>query len=226
MNRRFFMRALAASLGFFSFGKWVQAEETVFKYSKFFRRADQATMDEFKGMVYINDNGQACGVPLIWCTDQKADAIYQMEHQPIKLPFMNIYRGDIFFNGKIHSYYHLTMRGMYEEHMNQMLEQAVVKFHPKFKNKVGEYNLMSLINDYYPGGSHTSAYPLAECNPVRGEIYSAAKWGEREIYDPDVKWGSLGEWITFKKGDMVEGTPRRRVLKHQLNMILVMEGKP
>jgi hypothetical protein len=210
------MRALAASLGVFGLGKWAQAEEPVFKYSKFFRRCDEATMDEFRNFVVIGGEGKAHKVPFIWATDDWAEAYIKqsMDGDVIRLPLMNIYRGDLFFNENIYSYYHLSMRSYYEEDMNQMLEQAVIKFHPKFKNKVGEYSLLSMINNYYPGGSHKSTYPLAECHPIRGEIHSAAKWGQQ------------GEWVTFKKGDMVEGTPRLPILKHQLNMIVVLDGKP
>ena len=194
MNRRFFMRALAASLGFFGLGKFANAEPE-FKYSKFFRSCDKATMDEFREFVCIDDNGKANKVPIIWATDEKAESFLKMSG--VGLPLMNIYRGDLFFNDKICSYYHLTMRSMYEEHMNQMLEQAVVKFHPKFKNKIGEYSLMSMINNYYPGGSAASVV-------MRGEVFSGLKHG-KQGYEQD--------------------SPIR-VLRHQLNMILVIDGKP
>lgn len=213
MNRRSFMSALGAALGFFGLSKLVQAEEKpVYKYVKFFRNCDQATMDEFKDIIHLVDTGKSCNtykVPVIWGTEDKA-AAYMMESNiqrgvvvdKIKLPLINIYRGDMFFNDKIHAYYHVTATTLYEEDMNQILEQIVVKFHPKLKNKVGEYSLMSMINNYYPGGSVASVQAgLTDPQAMRGEMFSAAKWGK-------------------------QGECPVKVLKHQFNLILAIEGKP
>jgi hypothetical protein len=215
MNRRFFMKALAASLSIFGLGKLVNAEEPkLFRYSKFFRRCDEATMNEFRDTVVLDEKGHVHKVPIIWATDDRA-AEFVQAGDSIKLPLMNLYRGDLFFaEDKIYVYYHLNMHSFYEEDMNQMVEQAVVKFHPLLKHKVGEYSLMSIINNYYPGGSHMSVQ-VAERGDraMRGDIMSAAIHGKQ------------GEWVKFKKGDEVNGTPRL-VLKWQLNMMLKIEGKP
>lgn len=211
MNRRFFFKALAATLGFFGLGQWAEAApKRVFRYSKFFRRADQAIMDEFNEIVHLDETGKAHKVPVIWATDDKAAAYCRAEPDKIKLPLINIYRGDMFFNDKICCYYHLTIQTLYEEDMNQILEQSVQKFHPKFKNKIGEYTLMSMINNYYPGGSAASIQggKIDPNTPLRGEQFSA------------LKWGKAGEWILYDTSAPI------RVLKHQLNMIVVMEGKP
>jgi len=215
MNRRSFMSALGAALGLFGLSKLVQAEEKpVYRYAKFFRNCDQVTMDEFKDIVFIDSDGAAHKVPVIWATDEKVENYLNIKadiddikalRRVARLPLISIYRGDIFFNEKIHSYYHLTATTIYEESMNQILEQIVVKFHPKFRNKVGEYSLMSMINNYYPGGSAASVNPDAA---MRGEIFSAAKWGKQ------------GEWVLYNQ------YPQIRVLKHQFNLILAIEGRP
>jgi hypothetical protein len=207
------MRALAASLGFFGLSKFAKAEEPEFKYSKFFRRCDEATMDEFRDIVYMNDAGKVFKVPIIWATDEKAEAFLQsggLGDGKIKLPLINIYRGDLFFAEKVIAYYHLTIRSLYEEHINQIVEQAVVKFHPKLKSKVGEFALMSMINNYYPGGSASCHYGCRE-NAMRGDIFSGAKHGKQ------------GEWILYEQ--YLPDSPIR-ILKHQLNLLLTIEGKP
>jgi hypothetical protein len=199
------MSALGTALGFFGLSKFVQAEKPIYKYSKFFRNCDQATMDEFKDIVVLDNDGKAYKVPVIWATEDKAEAYIslvesatvaapiekQLVNLKIKLPLINIYRGDLFFNEKIYSYYHLTARTLYEEHMNQIQEQVVVKFWPKLKNKVGEYNLMSMIN-------------IA----MRGEVFSATKWGKQS------------EWLTYNQH------LDNPWLKHQFNLILTIEGRP
>jgi len=192
------MKALAASLSVFGLGNLIKAEEPKFRYSRFFRRCDEATMKEFRDTVVLDEEGKAHKVPIIWATDDRA-AEFVQAGDSIKLPLMNLYRGDLFFaEDKIYAYYHLNMHSLYEEDMNQMVEQAVVKFKhgckiPLLKHKVGEYSLMSIINNYYPGGSHMSVQRS-------GDIMSA---------------GKQGVWV--KKGD---------VLKWQLNMLLKIKGKP
>lgn len=215
INRRSFMQALGASLGFFGLGKFAEAKpDNKFRYNEFFRRCDQATMDEFMNIVYLDDYAASFNVPIIWATEDKAEAYVNHVVYPdkkintiVNLPVINLYRGDLFFNDKIHCYYHATIRTMYQDHMNQILEQVITKFHPTLKNEIGEYSLLSMINNYYPGGSRASMYPMAENMPMRGEQYSA------------VKYGQTGEWMYYKPENS-------RVLKHQLNMIVAMEGKP
>lgn len=200
MNRRFFMRALTASLGFFGISKFAKAEPE-FKYSKFFRRCDEATMDEFRDTLIIDDTGKASKVPIIWATEDKTEAFLRSTDK-IKLPLMNIYRGDLFFAEKIVAYYHVTIRSLYEEHMNQIVEQAVVKFHPKLKSNVGDYALMSMINNYYPGGSALCGHGCRE-DAMRGDLFSG------------VKHGKQGEWILYNQDTCT--------LKYQLNLLLTIE---
>jgi hypothetical protein len=185
------MQWVGGLLGAFGLSKFTQAKEPakegkIYKYSQFLRRCDQATMDEFKGIICIDDTGNAHKVPVIWATDERAASCFEHEKfdvelpcTQIRLPLINVYRGDLFLNEKINTHYHLTAHGLFEEDMNQILEQIMVKFHPTFKNAVGEYTLVGIINNYYPG--------------------------EREIPQKDAKM---------------------RILKHQLDLVVAMEGRP
>lgn len=208
MNRRFFMRALAASLGLFGLGNLVKAEEPVFRYSKFFRRADEATMDEFRGIITLDETGKAHKVPIIWATHDRVAAyvLADKDKDTLRLPVLNLFRGDLFFSDKIYAYYHLTARTLYEEDMNQILEQVVTKFHPKFKNAVGEYSLQSIINNLYPGGSNACIVERGD-RAMRGDLMSA------------VQYGKMGEWTTYEKDGL-------RVLRQEFNMLVALEGKP
>lgn len=193
---------MGATLGAFGLSKFVKAEEkteAAFNYAKFFRNCDVVTMDEFRNMVCVDDNGDAWKVPIIWANYERTERF--LKTSGIRLPLINLYRGDVFFAGKIMAYYHLNIHCYYEEHMNQIFEQAVIKFHPKLKSKVGEYSLMSMFNNYYPGGSKACVHPDTA---MRGDVFSAKKYAKQ------------GEWVLYQK----------EVLKHQLNLLLEIESKP
>lgn len=223
MDRRWFMKALAASLGVFGLDKLVKAEEkiveeevtfdpTKFRYYKFFRRADEAAMDEFRNIVVLDESGKLYKVPIIWADNDRTEAYVKTPQEidskttRLNLPVLNLFRGDLFFGDKIYVYYHLTARTIYEEDMNQILEQVVTKFHPKFKNAAGEYSLLSIINNMYPGGSNACIIARGD-RAMRVDVMSAAQHGK------------MGQWILCETNGI-------RVLRQEFNMIVALDGKP
>lgn len=79
----------------------------VYRYSKSIRAADEATMDLFKNIVVIDDDGKAHPVPIIWATQERAVAAMLQDNvrkdnslvvDRIKLPIMSIYSNNFQFN--------------------------------------------------------------------------------------------------------------------------------
>jgi len=68
----------------------------------------------------------------------------------LRLPLINIYRGDFNFTApSICIFYTLTVRTLYQEDMNQILEQIISKFHPLYEYEVGTMQLLNAANNLH-----------------------------------------------------------------------------
>jgi hypothetical protein len=175
-NRRSFLGGLLSFLGIESFATLLRAgykdkdasDKKTYKYSKFIHKCDEATMDEFRDFVVIDEQGNTHNVPIIWATDERAEAVMQsvkpsakaryvlgecelgeLVVDKIRLPLMNIHNYNLHVqDGQIMIWYALTLRSLFREDMNQMLEQLIIKFNPLMKNKAGTYTMtMNATND-------------------------------------------------------------------------------
>lgn len=87
---------------------------TVYRYSKGLRGADEAMMDLFREMVVIDEDGKAHPVPIIWATQEKAVAAVVQENvrkdnslvvDRIKLPMLAISSSGMNFNQDRYTYH-------------------------------------------------------------------------------------------------------------------------
>lgn len=154
-KRTFFkMAGIAGVFGFSELTAKAQPDE-LYKYSKFIYKGDEATMDEFRRIYIIYENGLAHHVPLIWANDEKAKEYYLQKDgniivDRIRLPLLNIINRNITFDGKnIYSHYTLTARTLYKDDMDQIIEQIFTKFSSEygFVNNAGIYRLSSISNN-------------------------------------------------------------------------------
>jgi len=153
---------------------------TIYRYSKGIRGADEAAMDLFRNLVVIDEQGKAHSIPIIWATQEKAVAAVLQQNvrkdnslvvDRIKLPILAIYSSDFSFAQDRYVYhkavnylrslrvdgkpgftaseiferdtvfgvargipldigYQLFAWTLYEEDMNQIVEQILLKFSP------------------------------------------------------------------------------------------------
>lgn len=76
------------------------------------------------------------------------DRVVKIEVPKLRLPLINIFRGDFYFaDGNICIMYTVTARTLYQEDMNQILEQVIGKFHPAYEYEVGTMQLLSTANN-------------------------------------------------------------------------------
>jgi len=87
---------------------------TIYRYSKSLRGADEAAMDLFRNIVAIDEDGKAWPVPIIWGTQEKAVAAILQDNvrkdnslvvDRIKLPMLAIHTSDIQFNQQRYIYH-------------------------------------------------------------------------------------------------------------------------
>jgi hypothetical protein len=156
------MLGVAGVFGLSEITAKAQPENELYKYSKFIHRGDEATMDEFRDISVIDEEGLAHHVPLIWADDKKAVEVTTNEYclqkddniivDRIRLPLLNVSNRTITFDGKnIHSHYNLTARTLYKDDMDEIVEQILLKFHPNLFNNTGEYRLKAVYNNYTVG---------------------------------------------------------------------------
>jgi len=86
---------------------------TIYRYSKSLRGADEAIMDLFRDVVVIDENGKAHHVPIIWATQEKAVAAVLQDNvrkdktlvvDRIRLPMLAVHQTDIQFNQERYTY--------------------------------------------------------------------------------------------------------------------------
>jgi hypothetical protein len=158
MDRRTFFKMLgvAGVFGLSDLTAKAQPEDKLYKYSKFVHRGDEATMDEFREISIIDENGVSHHVPIIWANDEKASEVvngnYYLKEEIniIRLPLLNLNSFHISFDGKnIHSHYRLTANALYKNDMDQIVEQVLSKFGSEcdFVNNTGSYRLSSISNN-------------------------------------------------------------------------------
>jgi hypothetical protein len=162
MNRRSFMSMIAGILGFLGIDKLAKAEpsksdDKVYKYCRLLRKCDEAMMDEFKNLVVMDEKGESHPIPIVWADESKVDTVLELgsdksEHlivDKIKLPLLNMSRGDLRFpDNKIKIDYYLSASTLYQEDMNQILEQIISKFNPVLENKAGVVAVGSAVNNF------------------------------------------------------------------------------
>ncbi len=136
--------ALASTLGFLGLSKSVKAEENPKVMNDFVihDEVNEAIMNEFRDLILIDENGLT-PVPIIWGNDKEV-ASQVLRPNQVYLPLINIHRH---FTDGFDTYYGMTVRTLYEDDMDQILEQVYSKFNPKLKNKSGEYTLVSMANN-------------------------------------------------------------------------------
>lgn len=67
MNRRFFVKAIFGILGLLGLGKTAEAKENpTHKYKKMIRKCDEATLDEFRYLKCIKEDGSSNSVTVIY----------------------------------------------------------------------------------------------------------------------------------------------------------------
>jgi hypothetical protein len=118
--------------------------------TKRLRKLDEDTMNEFKNIVTIDDTGKAHEVLFLWADDERILSLAEAKNSVIRLPLMHITRGDINFmdDGMWDINYVLKANTLYEEDMNQIIEQITSKFSPIIKkNEDHYYRLTSIANN-------------------------------------------------------------------------------
>lgn len=105
------------------------------KYSKI-RKTDEQVLNLFKEIEVVDDNGNSHKVPCIWADTARAaayvcQAIKEEDNQTdkIRLPVISIYGDNISMNGSepvIH--YKVRASCLFQEDMNQIIEQILLKF--------------------------------------------------------------------------------------------------
>jgi hypothetical protein len=158
MKRRTFLGSVMAFLGLSAVeAKTEEKPDILTNWPGWLKANDEGTMDVFRDLVIVNHDGNAHPVPIMWASDElTVKMVCALRSDPatvatVKLPMMNLQRGD-FVNAPvtktdhgIRINYHLTVRTLYREDMNQIIEQIINKFspNPMLKN----YELKSIANN-------------------------------------------------------------------------------
>ncbi len=166
MNRRTFMSVLGSMMAFLGMGAkkpeelpLANEQDEKYKYSKFIKKCDEATMNEFRNLVLIDEEGDDWTVPVVWGNDELANTAMERRtsliamvsdfvKDKIHLPLVNIYNDGLgVFDNKIHISYCMTVNALYREDMNQLIEQVIHRFNPTLKRAVGEYKIDGIMNN-------------------------------------------------------------------------------
>ena len=115
----------------------------VYKYSKKLRTTDEAVKALFNELVIIDEKGYTHLVPCLWANDEKIqcligenisseDGTQKLKTDIIKLPIIGVFSTDIYMveSTPVVSYM-VSVYALFQEDMNQILEQIVLKFDNK-----------------------------------------------------------------------------------------------
>jgi hypothetical protein len=123
------------------------SEDRVFKYAKLLRKTDEGVKALFSDLVVVTEEGDAHKVPCLWATHEKLAAFVEQSNptseldlngkrkivkDSIKLPVIGVYSNDITMSGSQPLVaYHVNIWTLFQEDMNQILEQIILKFDNK-----------------------------------------------------------------------------------------------
>lgn len=92
------------------------------------KEIDKTVMKIFKDIQVMNDKGDASDVPIVWASREKVLSLFSCK---VTLPLLSINQKDFNFEPMpvtLGSIYEVTVHSMYQEDMNQIVEQIVSKF--------------------------------------------------------------------------------------------------
>ncbi len=142
-------------------------EGKVFKYCKLLRKTDEAVKGLFDNLVVVTEEGDAHRVPCLWATHEKLATFVDQSNPTseldlngkkkivedrIKLPIIGVYSNDIMMSGSQPLImYTANIWTLFQEDMNQILEQVLLKFDNKKNCK-----LIGIARNYSYGDSDYS----------------------------------------------------------------------
>lgn len=138
------------------------------------RKADRLVLDLFKNLVIINDEGISSKVPVIYGTREKLRARAEGTGgiKKIAMPIVAMCRKDIhqtLVPTKTTTWlldYHVLIETLFQEDMNQILEQMFLHFSPKVEfednnvKKLHLRNITSNDSEERGNGMHVLSYEL------------------------------------------------------------------
>jgi hypothetical protein len=187
MKRRSFLGSIGSIFAFLGLSAIVKAKEEAPKipeskilhtWAKWLRDNDGITMDLFRDIVILDNEAKHHYVPILWASDEKVVTIINLNEGIIKLPIMNLQRGDFDCvpvsekNYGVKINYHLTVRTLYEEDMNQIVEQVFARFIPYPITRLEGYKLRSIANnndlknDFDGLGIHKYIFNIEVCPEI------------------------------------------------------------
>jgi len=121
-------------------------EGKVYKYCKLLRKTDEAVKSLFSDLVVVNEEGDAHKVPCIWADYEKTRAYLEQGSNELnldgtlkitdkikaRLPLISVYSTDITMPASLPVVgYTVNIKTLFQEDMNQILEQIILKFDNK-----------------------------------------------------------------------------------------------
>ena len=119
----------------------------VYRYTKKLRKTDEGVVSLFKDIVVIDEQGAVHSVPCVWSNADKLqqtvlqentsselnlDGTPKLRVDRVRLPMIGVYSNEIFMEGSTPTVaYCVTVWSLFQEDMNQILEQIILKFDNK-----------------------------------------------------------------------------------------------
>ena len=135
-------------------GDFENHDTKVHNYTKKLTRTDRAVKDLFNDLVVVNEEGTAHKVPCLWATHEKLIAFVDQSNptseldldgkrkiirDKIALPVIGVYAGNISMSGSQPLVrYLVSVFTLFQEDMNQIIEQIITKFDNKRNCKLIE----------------------------------------------------------------------------------------